>query len=386
MTIKADAATHNSTSSELQPRRRLHIAHLDGIRALTAIFVVMHHAWLTVWPVNHRVISALTLQYTGFLAFGNLAVSVFIVISGFCLMLPVIQNNGKLREGTVRFYQRRAFRILPPYYAALVLSWALMKLFIHRQTGTLWDSCASLRATGYIGNLLLLQDIIGKGQINYVFWSVAVEFQIYLWFPLLVRVNSRLGITRTTLIVLLFSLAGFAILNNTKLAGITPQYYGLFCLGMFAAAIGYGSLYAARYKRGWIGLGCFCAVVLAVLTQHWGIERSYHSPLPDYLIGICAAFLLIGAVSSTDRLWVRWLGLRPLTWVGTFSYSLYLIHAPLLQIIWQYGLYPLHLTHEMTFALLALPGTAVIILCSYIFYQVCERHFLRLPVGKLQQT
>src|SRR5579871_3280556 len=223
-TSKASIDLEQPMLAAVESRRppRLHLAHIDGIRALAATFVVLHHAWLTVWPVDHRVISATTLRYTGFLAFGNLAVCVFIVVSGFCLMLPVTQNSGRPRDSAVRFYQRRAFRILPPFYAAMVLSLVLIWLFVGQKTGTHWDVSIPIRPAGYIGNLLLLQDIIGKGQINHAFWSVAVEMQIYLWFPLLVWAYGRLGRIQTTALALLASLAGFALLKDSKLSGLTP--------------------------------------------------------------------------------------------------------------------------------------------------------------------
>ena len=65
--------------------------------------------------------------------------------------------------------------------------------------------------------------------------------------------------------------------------------------------------------------------------------------------------------------------------VGTFGYSLYLVHAPLLQVVSQYVLGPLHLPAFTGFVLLATAGPGVIVLFAYVFFQVCERPFMTRP-------
>ena len=73
------------------------------------------------------------------------------------------------------------------------------------------------------------------------------------------------------------------------------------------------------------------------------------------------------------RQWISW---KPLVFVGTFAYSIYLIHAPLVQIAWQYGVNPLHLGSLMTFIILVVAGVPLILGLSYLFFLLCERPFL----------
>ena len=106
--------------------QRAHLDHLDGVRGLAALFVVLHHAWLL--TADHFPIAAetgLLGLLTNWLLYGHLAVDVFIVLSGFCLILPVARSGGALAGGAAGFYRRRARRILPPYFAALTISVAL---------------------------------------------------------------------------------------------------------------------------------------------------------------------------------------------------------------------------------------------------------------------
>ena len=138
----------------------VHLAHLDGLRGLAALFVVLHHVWLTVWPLEYGLApvgSAALL--TGVFAFGHFAVAVFIVLSGFCLTLPVARA-GELRGGARRFFRRRARRILPPYYAALALSLLLLGVAVGDTTGTHWDLSVPVSREGFLANVFLVQNVL----------------------------------------------------------------------------------------------------------------------------------------------------------------------------------------------------------------------------------
>src|SRR5580704_9768828 len=99
--------------------RAPHLRHIEGLRALAAYVVYVNHVYAQTWSAGAkqfppRALSLLTYS----LVAGHFAVSVFIVISGFCLSLPLIRDGGELRGGVKAFLKRRARRILPPYYAA----------------------------------------------------------------------------------------------------------------------------------------------------------------------------------------------------------------------------------------------------------------------------
>src|SRR6266446_573435 len=116
----------------------VHRAYLDGLRAVAALYVLLHHAFLQVIP--NPVTDANRLPHWFILfAQGNLAVDVFIVLSGFCLMLPVVSLGYEVSGGAVHFFRRRARRILPPYFAAMGLSLLPIWLLIGEKTGTHWD-------------------------------------------------------------------------------------------------------------------------------------------------------------------------------------------------------------------------------------------------------
>ena len=82
-----------------------HLLFLDGLRALAALFVVLHHSWLEIWPLMyHRSPVGLMAKASGWLLYGHYAVALFIVLSGFSLMLSVVRGGGHLRGGAKRFF------------------------------------------------------------------------------------------------------------------------------------------------------------------------------------------------------------------------------------------------------------------------------------------
>ena len=111
---------------------RVRLAFLDGLRGLSALYVTVFHIGLPA-GLPPPLIFAL-----GWSRFGHSVVGIFIVLSGYSLMLPVARSkNGQFRGGVWNYLKRRAFRILPPYYAALALSIAALLLAHARGIGEL---------------------------------------------------------------------------------------------------------------------------------------------------------------------------------------------------------------------------------------------------------
>ncbi len=150
------------------PRQRL--AGLDGLRGLAALFVVVNHVFLRAfpgYPVNRAPF------WAGWFIYGRFAVVVFIVLSGFSLALSPARHGWRL-DGVSRFACRRARRILPPYWAALVFSLAVAWLIVPPPGQGAPD------VKSVVVNGLLLQNLVGAPSPDRSFWSIAVEAQLYV--------------------------------------------------------------------------------------------------------------------------------------------------------------------------------------------------------------
>ncbi|MCC2668550.1 MAG: acyltransferase 3 [Armatimonadetes bacterium] len=353
---------------------RFHLGFIDGLRALAALFVVLCHAWYE--PSNgfyaSRLMNKLGLSY------GHLAVDVFIVVSGFCLMLPLTRKGGVI-QSVSGFYWRRVRRILPPYYAAVALSALFIVTVAGRVTGTVWDNSLPLTAQQLVAHGLLVHNLplqIPGGAINYPLWSIATECQIYLLMPALVvslrRFGALLTLGWTVLlgVVLTFGFGG-------ALASALPWYLSLFCMGVLAAQqCGKPQPLGAGWARG--GAYVLFGVVALTIVAKGKDFFNGHLIVMDTLTGAATALLLVASLQDAEKQahWItRLLSWKPLVGVGAFSYSLYLVHAPAL-----HGLYLLynglfHLPTERMFLLLAV-SIPLIVGLSYLFHLAFERPFL----------
>src|SRR4051794_18592851 len=143
------AATTAVRTSRTQDR----VLWLDGLRGAAAMFVVLHHMWLDTWPtfpVNTGP------WWLGWLLYGHMAVAVFIVVSGFSLALVPLSNGGRLPGGIRRFVRRRAWRILPAYWAALIVSMVVTVVVLRPDLGP------AAAAKSFAVHALLLQDAVGS--------------------------------------------------------------------------------------------------------------------------------------------------------------------------------------------------------------------------------
>ena len=349
-----------------------HLAYVDGMRALAALYVVLNHAWLQSWPVDsygdHP--QGLLLTLTSWLNHGVFAVVVFIVISGFCLMMPAAKRDGTLgAEGARGFFLRRARRILPPYYAALALSIALGAGLLAARTHTLYDESRPITTWGVVSHILLVQNLHLRTlyQISSPFWSIAVECQVYLLFPLLLLLRRRMGNAAVLGGTYMAGLMVSDVVDGTPYMGLSPMYPFYFALGMFAAEV-------IRGKRTqlYMWIGASAAIVFLALSMKSILLKMLWAHLLVAICGMCA--LIVCAQWPRNPL-ARFCAWRPIAWVGSFSYSLYLIHFPVQQLIWQDLVRPLGWSKVATFWVMATAGTALIVLISWGFYLVFERPF-----------
>lgn len=379
------------------PAKKVHLRYLDSLRGLAALTVVVHHALLQ-FDFSGAQLGASQKWLLFAFQNGHYPVNFFIVLSGYCLMLPVLKSNYTLPGGALQFFKKRARRILPPYYFAMLLSLLLIALFVGTKTGTHWDVSIPVTKAGVVTHLLLLQDIFIEtgANINHAFWSISVEWRIYFTFPVLLLLWRTVGPGRTvaavaaTVVALLGALKylhrAYPSINNTP-NGIDPHYLLLFALGMLGADIAFSNNSFAKHWKGW-QWGAGLVLLTAAIVASANLPVRY-AKVPwqfiDVLAGLWGVCLLLvcNAVQhsaagrhETAKAVMSW---KPLVAVGTFGYSLYLVHAPLLQVVSQYVLGPLHLPAFTGFVLLATAGPGVIVLFAYVFFQVCERPFMTRP-------
>ncbi len=380
----------NTSVAEATPPARVRLEYLDGLRGLAALYVVLHHAYEQIaGQANHGGLSDNVLLATGWLRFGNLAVDVFIVLSGYCLMLPVVRSTNN-RFAVVDFVKRRARRIMPPYYAALASSFLLIQLvpFLGTRSGAYWDVSLPANTWGVVvSHILLIHNLSPKWihKVDYPLWSVATEWQIYFLFSfLLLPIWRRLGLVAAVVAGFLFWVL-VHFFSHAYFDGAYLHLTSLFTFGMAAADIGFSTDKSRKLWRDIFPWGIFASVTtlsisaLLAYRPQWQAEHTSHL---DVLTGIATAALLVYCTSclsqpGTLRPWiVNCFESKAALKIGYFSYSLYLVHAPILAVCW--GLIrPDQFPPTLNLALMLIVGPAVSILLSYFFFLVFEQRFLK---------
>ena len=358
--------------------RGRHLAYLDGVRGLAALVVVASHCWAECDPeaMSRRPAGVAARLAVG-LGFGHWAVVVFIVLSGYCLALPLVAGDGRLRGGVGDFYRRRARRILPPYFAAVALSLALIYTLVGSRNGTHWDYALSARhygvdRRGLLWAVLMVGDWAGSYQVNHAFWSVQVEAKIYLLFPLLAWAGRRWTLRSAAVGTVIVAVVASAGVHRWAPAadGARVHFLGLFALGVAAATAPRANGRAAIAVAG-VAMGGVVA-----WAYHLGLPRALYADRQlDPGVGLATAAALAAAAAGSAA-WTAALRWRPLVWVGGLSYSLYLIHAPLVQVAYRYAVHPLGLPRGGELAVLVVVATAMSVAAAVPFFHGCERPFM----------
>jgi exopolysaccharide production protein ExoZ len=355
-----DKTTHHAGNS---PYRLL-----DAWRGVAALSVVLLHIRLHTIPAPLYAFSVV----------GLLGVPIFFVISGYCIANAAVRSFSSLRP-VVHFLKARVRRIYPPYFfaslLAVLLSLLLTALVAHHIVKSSQIAELNLPHQGwrfYVGALTLTQLSLHATLIVRVFWSLCYEVAFYVVAAVLLFCAVRTKQTQRLLDALSLLTVGTLLWLN--LAGSACPFpwnlWPQFGLG----ALVYQMLAQSQRKAPRIAFG-LCGVLIGLYAMRYGWGGDVES-LSE---GLCTVFslgfacLLLWLFRWDDCLIKSWPA-RLFSWLGLFSYSLYLIHLLALGIVTQ-GLNRLHIfdAHPLLLYLLKL---VLCIAAGRLFFHFCERPFL----------
>lgn len=346
---------------------------LDGIRGLAALWVVLYHSMLFNGHTTDGIKWSNNIFLNVFqkpLSIGALAVAVFIVLSGFCLAIPVVNNNLELKGGFKRYITRRAKRLIPPYYIALILSIALIYLFplLQEPKNTAWDSKipitfgALMSHIGLFHNLKL--DWIFK--LNGAHWSIATEWQIYWFFPLMLLLWRKYNVYISFIAIFLI-----AIVIRKIVPFAVPEFLVLFFMGVVCC---YFSFRVSLYNR----LNLPASIIALIGILMFFIFKKTSPLIMNLVVGFFFSYFLYASIIF-KRLQGKKLFLlesKPVEHLGKISYSLYLVHGPFLALANIYLLENFDLSNDTRQLLLFAFVIVFILPLSTAFYHLVEKRFL----------
>ena len=369
---------------QLPETRRLR--GIDALRGAAALGVVLYHAvdqGKHVVPNNLLQYPVRTVQFGS--SFGYIGVFLFFVISGFCIHLQWARARAAGLEPEIKFgsfWKRRIRRLYPPYLIALLLFLLLTAATIGiNLTRFFWYDLGM--------HLLMLHNLDPNTcyTINGVFWTLAVEEQLYLAYFLLLFIRVRWGWGVTIAICLLARL-GWMIFSHVVWAktgfGIpvpeaAASHWFTWALGAIGVEVTFGLVRLRAWSRD-LRLATALIVAASALSSYLSFipkdtllhDASWFVIHPFWGLGF---FIVVNRVVLAEDSWVRRAKLPSLVSVfstlGIFSYSIYLTHELVIMQSWRWT-DPSRL-QLLNVLLVVIPAT---ILFAWVFFWFCEKPFM----------
>jgi peptidoglycan/LPS O-acetylase OafA/YrhL len=324
-------------------------ADIDGLRAISIIAVVLFHAFPQVAPR------------------GYLGVDVFFVISGYLISIIIFQGIGRERF-FANFYTHRVRRLFPSLITVLLAvvasGWFVLLADEFRalsehlvKAGLFILNIKLYKEDGYFEPANELKPIMHL-------WSLSVEEQFYLLFPVAIMVGNRLKLKPIILIGLAFCVSATACVLDKSAERAFFSLHARIWEFSVGAAIAYHNLYAI--KRGWrqqadvISISGIFLLVGVIVVDKWPVTGTV---IPT-LIAVSGAGLMIlsGAQAVINR---SFLSTRPLVFLGKVSYPLYLVHWPILS-------YMLIIQGEPPAPEMRIVGVGMSLMIAYLIYRYIE--------------
>lgn len=337
-----------------------HIKRLDVLRGVAILGVFLFHYNNLVWQGSQLTSdgnSAIEFIVSYLTQFGANGVALFFVISGFVIHLSFLKTKF---FNIKTFYWRRFWRIYPPYLLALIC-------FIVIKRDTIFDSKNGILQV--VSHILLLHNLTEATffGINPSFWSLALEMQFYLLYPILLVIYKQIGIQATLILTLFLSLSSYivaAVLTDWQ----QPLLYYIWTfptftwfdwtIGVYVAECFYYGYPAFSLSR----MSIFGIIIVFLLLP---IFKPL-SLLSYQLTALISAILIDLYIRKEEQLSRFELWLVPL---GVCSYSFYLWHQPLMPLL-------LHFWHRFGIksSLIDLPLVLLIIgVWSWLLYLTIEK-------------
>jgi peptidoglycan/LPS O-acetylase OafA/YrhL len=360
--------------------------HLDGLRALAALSVVVFHSAATTpgWPQATRVSFAYRVIQRG-----SGGVTLFFLLSGFLLYRPFVQARIRREPGPSigRFWWRRVLRVVPAYWVALTLL-------------AIWPGLRGVHSGDWWRYYLLLQTwsvSTVTGGLSQA-WTLCVEAQFYLLLPLFAvafaRLDRSLGpkvANRAEWVTLAVIFAGSVLymdrhvlvhgISDVQLAArldTLPATLQWFVLGMALAAFSARDPQGRSAPAGWLRRPAVTLAAWAVAAAIYVFLAEHSDTTTGSYVGLGVLYLLVLApptVAPSERGPQRLLLHPVIAWLGLVSYGIYLWHGEIVGELILHGLGgPGAIGTLEVFVVGATIATAV----AAISYYVVERPFLRL--------
>jgi peptidoglycan/LPS O-acetylase OafA/YrhL len=285
---------------------------LDGVRGI-AILLVMLVNTSDKYP---------GLQLDHFVGHGWMGVDLFFALSGFLITGILLDTKGSA-DYFKNFYARRALRILPLYYSILLLMFVIVPLLRPSEAHLIFERSSPWWAYPvFLQNFLLAVPTLAAGPLGTI-WSLAIEEQFYLVWPLIVRYCSYSQLRRIAAVMILVAIPLTYYLSSLHVriySNVFCRQVGLMAGALLALLVRSDKFVPSRYlKTAWI---VFAVTLLSAFVSEYLNARW----LTFTVVALAASSFIFLALYSEQKWLQTMLRNRFLGYTGLISYGLYLTH------------------------------------------------------------
>ncbi|MFY0631672.1 MAG: acyltransferase [Flavobacteriaceae bacterium] len=307
-------------------KKTIYLPGLNGIRGICAIAVVIYHTTLGLdfFGLDPHILGTYKNGNPKSLEFARFAISIFFVLSGFLITYLLCKEKEVRQINLKKFYARRILRIWPLYYAYIILCLIVCLIF----------------GIDYLQESFLFY-IFHGANVPYVFggsivflthyWSLGVEEQFYLFWPMINKFKTRN--------ILLVSLLGIVIFMGLKIGlhlftpGSKMEFFlhatrfHCILIGCVAAILYYlnNSVFIKIATNKFVQIICWGMMLLALLNRFHIISFLDHE-----IISVVAVVIIIGQITKSSPISLE---NRYLNFFGKISYGIYVIHPLIIFLI-----------------------------------------------------
>jgi len=304
------------------------LTELDALRGVAALVVVLFH-----YTIRYDQIYGHSFQVPNLFQFGHLGVHLFFIISGFVIFWTLSRTQHALD-----FVVSRFSRLYPSYWLAVIVTFCVVRFF------SLPGREVSLKEAFL--NIPMIQDYLWVPYVDGVYWSLSIEVTFYAW-VFLAYITQQFK--RIELYLIMFMIVG-ALSHIYGMSADYPRATKLLMLEygyLFAAGICFFKIWQKKAS-----VSTYVALVVSFICIWIYLPVAY--------AGVVVSCYVVFAAMIFNRL--KFLNAKPLIFLGTISYSLYLLHQNigyvLLNLCYQYQIHPF-LAIFIAFSLCAAAATLV---------------------------
>jgi len=356
---------------------------IDALRGLAAVAVLLYHSREVLWIGIRETYNqyGFGLNLNGWLGYatipfnyGYLGVTLFFILSGYCIhrrgaktLTAPEEKDRDLNWWT--FAKRRFIRIYPTYVAALIFAATVDYWLLDRSLAQ--STTIDLSWPTFFINLISLQGYLApQYSSNGVFWTLAIEMHLYAAYPILFYLSKRFGPEAVLCITFITSLtyglldsfigldAGF-VFRSIRGPVFLP-YWFTWALGFYIAEIE-AKRTSVRWSQNWLKI-----VVASIFTSI--LIGFFKATLVSEIFASIALACIFERLLRVKSFGVATTyAITALAWIGTFSYTLYAFHSPMLKIA------DAIIGHRFVSIIPVFFVSAIIVICSWLMFFAIER-------------